>query len=102
MSVGGGLQQSFPLRAALGAAAWVHLQIPGDQEPCLAAPGGELLAGLGLRGFGGSYRRKAGRHGRGGFGSSSADAGLEALAELRATLGGGALGRERRWAAGNS
>lgn len=115
MNVGGALQQGFPLRTAL------RLQIPGDQKPCLAPHREELLAGLWLGEFGGSYRRKAGRHGGGplgggltrlgGFWSTGgrfallameAGVGVEALAKFRANLWAGALGRDRRWAAGNT
>lgn len=115
MNVGGGLQQGFPLRAAL------RLQIPGDQQPCLAPHGAELLAGLWLGEFGGSYRRKAGRHSGGTLGrgltwlrgswstggrfavlAMEAGVGVEALAKFRASLGAGALGRDWRLAAGNT
>lgn len=111
------LQQGFPLGADLNATLWLHLQVPGEQEPGLAPHGGELLAGPWLGGFGGRHRRKASRHGsallgpgltwRGGFGSlgsGGAGVGVEALAKLWASFGGegGAVGRGRSWAAGNT
>lgn len=112
-----GLQQSFPLGAHLHATLWLHLQVPVDQEPGLAPRGGELLAGPGLGGSGGWDRREACRRGaallgpglawRGGFGSPGSrgpGGGVEALAKRRATFGGGggAVGRGRSWAAGDT